>query len=140
MIFLWKCRFSKVSWKVVFGCQERPKSAQKSPKRPHGRLKRTSLGVPRAAREPKMPPGQREAQERPWSPTGSRPKGNRQEETRADKTRGERIRVDQIHGRTRQQIDKKTVPIHEGRVHFTRRQLTSRAFNARVHSSISIYV
>ena len=39
MIFLrkiGKCRFSKVSWKVVFGCQERPKSAQKSPKRTHG--------------------------------------------------------------------------------------------------------
>ena len=50
------------------------------------------------------------------------------------------MRADKTSGRTRQQTDKRTFPIHEGRVHFTRRQLTSRAFNARVHSSIYIYM
>ena len=30
--------------------------------------------------------------------------------------------------------------IHQGRGHLSRRQLTSRAFNARVHSSIYIYI
>ena len=36
------------------------------------------------------------------------------------------------------QTDKKSFRIHEGRGHLSRRQLTSRAFNARVHSSLYI--
>ena len=62
---------------------------------------------------------------------GARTRGNK---SRQDKRRKDR--ADKTSGRTRQQTDKRTFPIHEGRVHFTRRQLTSRAFDARVHASI----
>ena len=41
-----------------------------------------------------------------------------------------------LHGSTNVQ---KVCRIHEGRGHLRRRQLTSRAFNARVHSSMYIY-
>ena len=40
-----------------------------------------------------------------------------------------------LHGSTNVQ---KVCRIHEGRGHLSRRQLTSRAFNARVHSSLYI--
>ena len=80
------------------------------------------------------------AQERPWSPTATRPEGKGQEETRGDKTRGERTRADKTSGRTRQQTDNRFFRIHDGRGHFTRRQLT-RAFKTRwVHFSIRYYL
>ena len=42
-----------------------------------------------------------------------------------------------LHGSTNVQ---KVCRIHQGRGHLSRRPLTSRAFNARVHSSIYIYI
>ena len=118
------------------------KSAQSAqPKAPRGRQKRPKF---RTAQSARSGPGKvqerpwsaseeiqndfreslREAQERPWSPTGTRPEGKRQEETRGDKTRGERTRSDKTSGRTRQQTDKRSFRIRDGRGHFTRRQLT----------------
>ena len=60
--------------------------------------------------------------------------GTREEKTRGDGTRGDKRR-EEISCDTIPHTDKRSFRIHGSRGHFTRRQLTPRALNARVHSS-----
>ena len=73
---------------------------------------------------PRGDPGK--AQEGPW-----RPLGKGQEDTRGDRTR-----ADKTSGRTRQRTDKRSSGATRPRTPLACIQLTSRAFNARVHSSL----
>ena len=60
--------------------------------------------------------------------------GTREEKTRGDGTRGDKRREERS-CYTIPHTDKRSFRIHGSRGHFTRRQLTPRALNARVHSS-----
>ena len=60
--------------------------------------------------------------------------GTREEKTRGDGTRGGKRREERS-CYTIPHTDKRSFRIHGSRGHFTRRQLTPRALNARVHSS-----
>ena len=62
--------------------------------------------------------------------------GTREEKTRGDGTRGGKRREERLRY-TIPHTDKRSFRIHGSRGHFTRRQLTPRALNARVHSSPS---
>ena len=106
--------------------QEQPRRALK-PQGPPG-VPKWPFGGPKMGPREKPKKGLGEAQHTTQEDT--RAEKPRQEDTSGDKTTEDKTR-----GKTRQQTDKRTFPIHEGRVHFTRRQLTSRAFNARVHAS-----
>ena len=61
--------------------------------------------------------------------------GTREEKTRGDGTRGDKRR-EEISCDTIPHTDKRSFRIHGSRGHFTRRQLTPRALNARVHFPI----
>ena len=76
-------------WPKTESRQEKPKKTPREPGAAQG--SRGGLGAP-------AQPLPGEPQERPWSPTGTRPEGTGQEETRGDKTSG----------RTRQEADKRS--------------------------------
>ena len=117
--------------------QERPGAAQGRPKRgpraaksdPGSRTERpeSAQETPRTAQEKPMT-AQEPAKNRP-----GRPKRD-QDPSKGDDRRKPKPRY------TVPQTDQKSFRTHEGRGHFTHRQLAFRAFNARVHSSIYIYI
>ena len=76
----------------------RPKSRQEQPKRAPSQGPSGGAKLPAGEAQERSKRGSGEPQERPWSPTGTRPEGKGHKGTRADKTGG----------RTRQQADKRS--------------------------------